>query len=323
MARVWRPQQRSWAKWGAPHQGHNFEARLVCQRLGVKKTWTTPLHARVTGWWNSLAALWPCSSPSSPTASSRTGTSTYLWSAGCSGLQFRSLRTALLLHSCCARLDYFAKLKNKGGELARGALTEAVVWQEQANDSRCTGEDFALGAQVWLFNPARKKGENNGEKMDRALHGVGSVDGHGLPSAAGGWPQGGHPSRLVVHLSAPRQYRRALRRGSSPVTPMALGPTGAVDVYPRTSGTLFGCMGWRGCYCSPVFIIYVLHVILFVCCSSVVLLWFVVSCTVGCYLSLSAIVTFPLLVMCVCESSSLKWQINSSSPCIESTDSAS
>ncbi|CAL8311029.1 unnamed protein product [Merluccius merluccius] len=67
-------------------------------------------------------------------------------------LQFRSLRTALLLHSCCARLDYFAKLKNreknKGGELARGALTEAVVRQKQANDSRCTGEDFALGAQL-------------------------------------------------------------------------------------------------------------------------------------------------------------------------------
>ena len=43
-------------------------------------------------------------------------------------------------------------------QLTRQALLDAGAWQKQANDTGRRGEDFAPGAQVWVFTTEQKKG---------------------------------------------------------------------------------------------------------------------------------------------------------------------
>lgn len=42
--------------------------------------------------------------------------------------------------------------------LARQSLAEAGVQQKWAYDLRSRGQDFAPGAQVWVYSPVRKRG---------------------------------------------------------------------------------------------------------------------------------------------------------------------
>ncbi|KAI3373158.1 hypothetical protein L3Q82_006121 [Scortum barcoo] len=58
-------------------------------------------------------------------------------------------------------LDYLYHLRERLNEvhnLTRQTLAAAGVRQKRAYDSRCSGGEFAAGAQVWVYCPERKKG---------------------------------------------------------------------------------------------------------------------------------------------------------------------
>lgn len=179
-------------RFGAPEelhsdQGRNFEAEVfaeVCQRMGVRKTRTTPLHPQSDGLverFNRTLATQLAIVTSRHQRDWDRHLPLILWayrsavqeSTGCTPavLMFgRELRTPVDLAfgtppdtdlSTEPGQQYLRDLKLRLAEvhdLARRQQAEAGVRQKRAYDSRCQGRPFSTGEKVWVYCPTRKKG---------------------------------------------------------------------------------------------------------------------------------------------------------------------
>lgn len=166
-------------------QGRNFESRVfaaMCERLGMEKTRTTPLHPQSDGlveWFNltmqqQLAILtadhqrdWDRHIPlvlmayRSAVQSSTNCTPALLMLA-------REIRTPAELafgrppdteHP--PGPEYARKLQDhleKAHAFARDQLKQAGMRQKRNYDVRSKGRDFQAGELVWVYTPKRKKG---------------------------------------------------------------------------------------------------------------------------------------------------------------------
>lgn len=180
------------ARFGVPDelhsdQGRNFESRLfseVCQRLGVKKTRTTPLHPQSDGLverFNRTLATQLAILTSQHQRDWDQHLPLVLWayrtavqeSSQCTpaALMFgRELRTPVDLVfgsppepeiTGGPELDYFRKLKERLStvhQMAREALRDAGARQKRAYDARAHGPTIGPGDKVWVFCPQRKRG---------------------------------------------------------------------------------------------------------------------------------------------------------------------
>ncbi|KAJ7992703.1 hypothetical protein DPEC_G00281430 [Dallia pectoralis] len=167
-------------------QGRNFESRVfaeMCQRLGVEKTRTTPLHPQSDGlverfhrtlgqqlaivtekhqkdWDTHLPlVLMACRSA----VQDSTACSPALLMLG------RELRTPAEMvfgrppeeAPLPAGLDYARRLQDRlesAHSFARQQMERAGMRQKRHYDTRAKGCHFVAGELVWLHNPARKKG---------------------------------------------------------------------------------------------------------------------------------------------------------------------
>ncbi|KAJ8016400.1 hypothetical protein DPEC_G00006830 [Dallia pectoralis] len=167
-------------------QGRNFESRVfaeMCQRLGVEKTRTTPLHPQSDGlverfhrtlgqqlaivtekhqkdWDTHLPlVLMACRSA----VQDSTACSPALLMLG------RELRTPAEMvfgrppeeAPLPAGLDYARRLQDRlesAHSFARQQMERAGIRQKRHYDTRAKGRHFVAGELVWLHNPARKKG---------------------------------------------------------------------------------------------------------------------------------------------------------------------
>ncbi|KAI4877894.1 hypothetical protein NFI96_002308 [Prochilodus magdalenae] len=167
-------------------QGRNFESHVlseVCRRLGIRKTRTTPLHPQSDGlverfnrtlatqlailtdqhqrdWDRHLPlVLWSCRAAVQE-------------STGFTPAQMmlaREMRTPTDLifgrppetEELVTEPEFVRGLRERVHcvhQLARQHQGGASARQKRAYDTRCQGEPLAPGAEVWLFNPRRKKG---------------------------------------------------------------------------------------------------------------------------------------------------------------------
>jgi len=167
-------------------QGRNFESRVfseMCQRLGVEKTHTTPLHPQSDGLverFNKTLAQ----QLAIVTAQHQKDWDTHLPlvlmacrsavqdSTGCSpallmlGRELRTPAEMAFGHPPGERgagpgLDYARQLQDRletAHEFARLQLESAGARQKRNYDTHTRGRHFDTGEMVWLHNPARKKG---------------------------------------------------------------------------------------------------------------------------------------------------------------------
>uniref|UniRef100_A0A3P9H9G2 Integrase catalytic domain-containing protein n=1 Tax=Oryzias latipes TaxID=8090 RepID=A0A3P9H9G2_ORYLA len=169
------------------HQGRNFESRLfaeVCQRLGIKKTRTTPLHSQSDGLverFNRTLATQLAILTSRHQRDWDQHLTLVLWayrtavqeSTRCTpaALMFgRELRTPVELVfgpppepeiAGGPELDYLRRLigwLDEVHRMARETLQNAGARQKRAYDSRAHGPSLAPGDQVWVYCPVRKRG---------------------------------------------------------------------------------------------------------------------------------------------------------------------
>ena len=179
-------------RFGAPgelhsDQGRNFEAEVfaeVCRRLGVRKTRTTPLHPQSDGLverFNRTLAVQLAILTDRRQQDWDRHLPLVLWayrtavqeSTKCTpaALMFgRELRTPIdLVFGAPPEpeiggkpgMDYYRQLRERlreVHEMARRAMGAAGVKQKRAYDTRCCGQEFQAGDQVWVFCPDRKKG---------------------------------------------------------------------------------------------------------------------------------------------------------------------
>lgn len=186
-------------------QGRNFESRLfaeVCQRLGVRKTRTTPLHPQSDGLverFNRTLATQLAILTSRHQKDWDQHLPLVLWayrtavqeSSQCTPatLMFgRELRTPVDLVfgpppepeiTGGPELDYLRRLKERLSvvhQLARESQGDAGARQKRAYDGRCHGHPFSVGDNVWVYCPVRKRGlspkltshwQGPGEILDR------------------------------------------------------------------------------------------------------------------------------------------------------------
>ncbi|RXN24698.1 Retrovirus-related Pol poly from transposon [Labeo rohita] len=236
-------------------QGRNFESRLfseVCQRLGVKKTRTTPLHPQSDGLverFNRTLATQLAILTSQHQRDWDQHLPLVLWayrtavqeSSQCTpaALMFgRELRTPVDLVfgsppepeiAGGPELDYFRRLKERLStvhQLAREALEEAGARQKRAYDTRAHGPTLGPGDKVWVFCPQRKRGlspklthhwQGPGEILDQISEVVFRVrmPGRGRRVVL-------HKDRLApYHPLAPEQETGGSQSGSPPSTPSA------------------------------------------------------------------------------------------------------
>uniref|UniRef100_A0A8C9VS90 Gypsy retrotransposon integrase-like protein 1 n=1 Tax=Scleropages formosus TaxID=113540 RepID=A0A8C9VS90_SCLFO len=184
--------EEMFCRFGAPEnlhsdQGRNFESQVmkeVCDRLGVRKTRTTPLHPQSDGlverfnrtlttqlsvltsrhqrdWDRHLPlVLWACRSA----VQESTGCTPALLMFG------RELRTPVDLAFGSppepevggeVGPEYLRQLRRRlesAHAFARRHLTEAGGRQKRAYDTQCRGCPLAPGDRVWVYNPRRKRG---------------------------------------------------------------------------------------------------------------------------------------------------------------------
>uniref|UniRef100_A0AAZ1X5F3 Integrase catalytic domain-containing protein n=1 Tax=Oreochromis aureus TaxID=47969 RepID=A0AAZ1X5F3_OREAU len=168
-------------------QGRNFEAAVfkeVCQRLGIRKTRTTPLHPQSDGLverfnhtlatqlailtsrqqrdWDQHLPLVLMAYRSAVQESTKCTPAALMFG--------HELRTPVdlvfgsppepevcgdpglgYLHNLLARL-------REVHQLTRQALRDAGSRQKRAYDTRCKGEGLLPGQHVWVYSPERKKG---------------------------------------------------------------------------------------------------------------------------------------------------------------------
>uniref|UniRef100_W5NNZ4 Integrase catalytic domain-containing protein n=1 Tax=Lepisosteus oculatus TaxID=7918 RepID=W5NNZ4_LEPOC len=165
-------------------QGRNFESQVfarVCQRLGITKTRTTPLHPQSDGLverFNQTLATQLATLVSRHQRDWDRHLPLALWayrttvqeSTGCtpaSLLLGREMRTPVdlvfgpPLGDGPAGPDYEWDLRHwmqRVHSFARTHLTQAGVRQKRYYDLRCRGPAFQPGDLVWVYNPCRRKG---------------------------------------------------------------------------------------------------------------------------------------------------------------------
>lgn len=168
-------------------QGRNFEAGVfseVCRRLGIKKTRTTPLHPQSDGLverFNRTLATQLAILTSRQQRDWDHHLPLVLWAYRTAVQESTKCTPAALMFGHELRtpvdlvfgpppepelggepgLDYLYNLRERlrlVHELTRKALSDAGSRQKRAYDSRCRGEDFVPGVQVWVYSPERKKG---------------------------------------------------------------------------------------------------------------------------------------------------------------------
>ncbi|XDV44325.1 hypothetical protein PO909_012625 [Leuciscus waleckii] len=263
------------ARFGVPDelhsgQGRNFESRLfseVCQRLGVKKTKTTPLHPQSDGLverFNRTLATQLAILTSQHQKDWDQHLPLVLWayrtavqeSSQCTpaALMFgRELRTPgdLVFGSPPEpviaggpELDYFRKLKERLSmvhQLAREALEDAGARQKRAYDARAHRPTIGPGGRVWVFCPQRKRGlspklthhwQGPGEILDKISEVVFRVR---MP---------GRGRRVVLHKDRLAQYHPLVteqktdgsQRGSPKSTPSAETDNNGLRAEPGARG---------------------------------------------------------------------------------------
>ncbi|XP_056900058.1 uncharacterized protein LOC130531902 [Takifugu flavidus] len=168
-------------------QGRNFEAKVfseVCRRLGIKKTQTTPLHPQSDGLverFNRTVATQLAILTSRRQRDWDQHLPLVLWAYRTAVQESTKCTPAVLMFGHELRtpvdlvfgsppepelegapgLDYLHSLRERlqlVHEMTRKALSDAGLRQKWAYDSRCRGQDFAPGEQVWVYSPERKKG---------------------------------------------------------------------------------------------------------------------------------------------------------------------
>lgn len=168
-------------------QGRNFEAKVfgeVCRRLGIKKTRTTPLHPQSDGLverFNRTLATQLAILTSCRQRDWDQHLPLVLWAYRTAVQESTKCTPAVLMFGHELRtpvdlvfgpppepelegapgMDYLYSLRERlqlVHEETRKALSDAGLRQKRAYDSRCTGQDFAPGEQVWVYSPERKKG---------------------------------------------------------------------------------------------------------------------------------------------------------------------
>uniref|UniRef100_A0A674P0I3 Gypsy retrotransposon integrase-like protein 1 n=1 Tax=Takifugu rubripes TaxID=31033 RepID=A0A674P0I3_TAKRU len=168
-------------------QGRNFEAKVfseVCRRLGIKKTRTTPLHPQSDGLverFNHTLATQLAILTSRQQRDWDQHLPLVLWAYRTAVQESTKCTPAVLMFGHELRtpvdlvfgsppepelegapgLDYLHSLRKRlqlVHEMTRKALSDAGLRQKRAYDSRCRGQDFAPGEQVWVDSPERKKG---------------------------------------------------------------------------------------------------------------------------------------------------------------------
>ena len=184
--------EEMFTRFGAPDelhsdQGRNFEAlvfREVCQRLGVRKTRTTPLHPQSDGLverFNRTLATQLAILTSQHQRDWDRHLPLVLWayrsavqeSSQCTpaALMFgREIRTPVDLVFGSppepevkggTEMDYLRRLRERlhtVHDFTRRAQSDAGVRQKRVYDTRCRGQAFAPGQKVWVFCPVRKRG---------------------------------------------------------------------------------------------------------------------------------------------------------------------
>ncbi len=267
------------ARFGVPDelhsdQGRNFESRLfseVCQRLGVKKTRTTPLRPQSDGLverFNRTLATQLAILTSQHQRDWDQHLPLVLWAYRTAvqessqytpaALMFgRELRTPVDLVfgsppepeiAGGPELDYFRRLKERLStvhQLAREALEDAGARQKRAYDNRAHGPILRPGDRVWVFCPQRKRGlspklthhwQGPGEILDQISEVVFRVrmPGRGRRVVL-------HKDRLApYHPLAPEQETGGSQGGSPPSSPSAEMDNDGLRAEPgagsRTSG---------------------------------------------------------------------------------------
>ncbi|KAK2887926.1 hypothetical protein Q8A73_019374 [Channa argus] len=186
-------------------QGRNFESRLfaeVCQRLGVRKTRTTPLHPQSDGLverFNRTLATQLAILTSRHQKDWDQHLPLVLWAYRTAVQESSQCTPATLMFGRELRkpvdlvfgqppepeitggpeLDYLRRLKERLSvvhQLARESQGDAGARQKRAYDGRCHGHPFSVGDNVWVYCPVRKRGlspkltshwQGPGEILDR------------------------------------------------------------------------------------------------------------------------------------------------------------
>ncbi|KAJ8349026.1 hypothetical protein SKAU_G00276150 [Synaphobranchus kaupii] len=199
--------EEMFTRFGAPSelhsdQGRNIESQLlaeVCKRLGVTKTRTTPLHPQSDGLveqFNRTLATQLAILASQHQRDWDRHLPLVLWAYRSAvqessqltpaALMFgRELRTPVDLvfgappepeEPNRTREEYYHRLRDRllvAHDFARKAQASASFKQKRWYDTRCSGQAFAAGEQVWVYCPERKKGLS--PKLRASWRGPGEV----------------------------------------------------------------------------------------------------------------------------------------------------
>ncbi|KAK2919988.1 hypothetical protein Q8A73_002192 [Channa argus] len=178
-------------------QGRNFKSWLfaeVCQRLGVRKTRTTPLHPQSDGLverFNRTLATQLAILTSRHQKDWDQHLPLVLWAYRTAVQESSQCTPATLMFGRELRtppepeitggpeLDYLRRLKERLSvvhQLARESQGDAGARQKRAYDGWCHGHPFSVGDNVWVYCPVRKRGlspkltshwQGPGEILDR------------------------------------------------------------------------------------------------------------------------------------------------------------
>ncbi|KAJ8348855.1 hypothetical protein SKAU_G00274440 [Synaphobranchus kaupii] len=199
--------EEMFTRFGAPaelhsDQGHNFESQLlaeVCKRLGMTKTRTTPLHPQsdsLVERFNRTLATQLAILASQHQRDWDRHLPLVLWAYRSAVQESSQLTPAALMFGqelrtpvdlvfgalpepeepSRTREEYYHRLRDRllvAHDFARKAQASAGFKQKRWYDTRCRGRAFAVGEQVWVYCPERKKGLS--PKLRASWRGPGEV----------------------------------------------------------------------------------------------------------------------------------------------------